>query len=49
MPLVDTCARVADEDKPSLAGMDTERRRVAEAILAILKANGTIGDEWAVN
>jgi len=46
VPLVDTCARVADEDKPSLAGMDTERRRVAEAILAILKANGTIGGEW---
>jgi len=43
--LVVSCAEVADEDKPSLADIDTERRRVAEAILRILKANGLGEDE----
>ena len=45
-PLVISCAKVADEDRPSLAGIGTERRRVAEAILRILKANGLAGGEW---
>ena len=48
VPVIDSCARVADEDKPSLAGMHAERRRVAEAILAILGANGAIGEEWGL-
>ena len=48
VPLVVSSALVADADRPALAGMDDERRRVAEAILAILKANGTIKDDWGL-
>jgi len=43
-----TKAAVADHDKPSLLGVDNERRRVAEAILAILKANGLVEGEWTL-
>ena len=41
-----TKAAVADHDKPSLLHVDDERRRVAQAILAILRASGEIEGEW---
>ena len=44
-PMV-TKAAVADHDKPSLLHVDDERRRVAQAILAILRASGEIEGEW---
>ena len=47
-PAVVSTATVADEDKPSLAGMHAENRRVAAAILRIVKANGLADGEWTL-
>ena len=49
VPPVVTNAKVADEERSSLAGIGTERRRVAEAILGILGAGGSIGSELALH
>ena len=46
--LVVSSAKVADEDMPSLAAMGAERRRVAQAILRIMQANGLAEGEWTL-
>ena len=46
-PGVVTAAKVAEKDKPSLASIGAERRRVAEAIVRIQKAAGLVEDVGA--
>jgi len=43
-----SAAKVADTDKPALARIGDERRRVAEAIVRIQKAAGLVDDEFHV-
>jgi hypothetical protein len=47
-PGVVTAAKVAEKDKPSLATIGDERRRVAEAIVRIQKAAGLVEDGFNV-
>ena len=47
-PAVVSEAKVAEKDKPSLAKIGTERRRVAEAIVRIQKAAGLVEDVFPV-
>ena len=43
-PAIVIAAKVAETDKPSLAGIRDERRRVAEVIVRIQKAAGFVDD-----